>query len=87
MTEKSTLKWGPKQLLNCGKPNETRAFMSIPRNRGPGELPEKPATGMPINRGLKNPKRYKRASWVGDGLNTVREVEVRHTANLKSREP
>jgi hypothetical protein len=50
--------------------------MSIPRNRGPGELPEKPATGMPINKGLKNPKRYKRASWVGDGLNTVRDFEV-----------
>jgi hypothetical protein len=36
---------------------------------------------------IKNPKRDKHASWVGDGLNTVREVEVRHTANLKSREP
>jgi len=29
-----------------------------------------------INRGLKNPKRYKHASQVRDGLNTVRDFEV-----------
>jgi hypothetical protein len=53
MEEKSTLKWGPKQLLNCRKPNETRAFMRV----GPKILvagnPRKSSTKTLINRGLK----------------------------------
>jgi hypothetical protein len=36
-----------------------------------------------INRGLKNPNRYKHASQVRDGLNTVRDFEVAHTKDLK----
>jgi hypothetical protein len=52
-----------------------------------GELPEKPATGMPINSGLKNPKHGKHASQVRDGLNTVRDFEVLISLGLKSRKP
>jgi hypothetical protein len=42
---------------------------------------------------IKNPKRYQRASWVGDGLNTVFDFEVlislgpKITETLETRKP
>jgi hypothetical protein len=57
--------------------------MGIGRKSMAGELPEKPATGMPINSGLKKPKHDKRASCIGDGSNTVRDFKVPVSLELK----
>jgi hypothetical protein len=54
-----------------------------------GHQPE-PENRHPKKHGIhafKNPKHDKRASWVGDGSNTVRDIEVHHTAILKSWKP
>jgi hypothetical protein len=54
-----------------------------------GHQPE-PENRHPKKHGIhafKNPKRDKHASWVGDGLNTVRDFEVLISLGLKSRKP
>jgi hypothetical protein len=50
-------------------------------------ITRKPATGMPINSGLKNPNYGKHASQVRDGLNTVRDFEVLISLGFKIRKP
>jgi hypothetical protein len=67
MTEKSTLKWGPKQLLNRRKVPKTKGSASNGRKSMANEISENGDLKTLINRGLKNPKHDKRASCIGDG--------------------
>jgi len=73
----------PKRVLNCKKANKIGVSRAMAGNPWPGKTRESSPETL-INRGLKNPKHGKHASRVGDGSNTVRDIEVHHTAILKS---